>query len=229
MLCAVCREGLLDNPAIFSPTIQHDGDGDGDGDGDDASSSSGGGAERSLALALEYVELAGQHGPVPMKCAIFHVRRMAKTQLTRYQLMQECCAAASLPALQQVVAQCLRYVRGERPFVYEPLKEQRAQRALETRRLEEGKRKAYEGRMQRKAKREGKPPGFYLQHGAANPTVETLQRLRALPADEAFAWWKEHHAQHCHAFHFGGCKRERGCAFLHADPSFVDHAATLFG
>ena len=60
--------------------------------------------------------------------------------------------------------------------------------------------------------------------------MEILLRLKAMPAKEdAFAWWKEHHSQHCYAFHFGGCKRDRGCAFLHADPSFVSADAELYG
>lgn len=36
---------------------------------------------------------------------------------------------------------------------------------MDRRRHEEGKRRAYEERMARKAKREGRPPDYYLQKG----------------------------------------------------------------
>ena len=116
-------------------------------------------------------------------------------------------------------------------FIYDPFKESRARQALEARRHEESKRKQYEGRMMRKAKREGKEPTFYLQQGAENPSVERLAKLRALPKEEAFAEWKRRHSQHCFAFHFSPekCKRDRACAFLHADPSFVSADAEVFG
>jgi hypothetical protein len=106
---------------------------------------------------------------------------------------------------------------------YDPFKEMHARKAREARAHEEGKRKQYEGRMTRKAKREGKDPLFYLKQGASNPTVEILQRLRAMPKDDAFAEWKAKHSQHCFEFHFNPaqCKRDRACAFFHADPSFV--------
>ena len=61
--------------------------------------------------------------------------------------------------------------------------EMRARQALEARKLEEAKRKQYEGRMTRKAKREGKDPSFYLRQGAENPSVEVPRRLRAMPRE----------------------------------------------
>lgn len=83
---------------------------------------------------------------------------------------------------------------------------------------------AYEDRMKRKAKREGKEPDFFLKQGAEVPTAEELAALKRLPADQCFAQWKERHGQHCHAFHFdpAGCARERTCCFLHMDPSYGD-------
>lgn len=44
----------------------------------------------------------------------------------------------------------------------------------------QGKRKAYEERMARKAKREGKELGYYLAVGADPPSVEELQQLRSM-------------------------------------------------
>ena len=52
------------------------------------------------------------------------------------------------------------------------------------RKHEEGKRKAFEERMARKAKREGKEAGYYLSIGADVPTVEDLALLRSLPKGE---------------------------------------------
>jgi len=49
----------------------------------------------------------------------------------------------------------------------------------------QGKRKAYEERMARKAKREGKEPGFYLAVGADPPSVEELQQLRSMVRGES--------------------------------------------
>lgn len=46
-------------------------------------------------LGLEYLELAEKTG-VNIKCAVFHVRRMAKHALLKYQLMDEVEATHSL-------------------------------------------------------------------------------------------------------------------------------------
>ena len=92
-------EGLLDNPAIFSPTMH--------------------GKDR-LELALEYLELAEQH-PAPMRCVIFHTRRIAKQALMAYQLMQECCAATTVAELRGVVERCVKY-QADGDFVYDGLK-----------------------------------------------------------------------------------------------------------
>ena len=49
----------------------------------------------ALQLAREYVALATAH-PVPMKTLIFHVRRMAKEQLTRFQLLADVLKASGV-------------------------------------------------------------------------------------------------------------------------------------
>jgi hypothetical protein len=56
-------------------------------------------------------------------------------------------------------------------------------------------RKEFEARMQRKAKREGKPLDHYLKLGAALPTEVELKQLKEMDKDAAFAVWKEKHAQ----------------------------------
>ena len=47
--------------------------------------------------------------PPPIKCVVFHVRRIAKAVLLAYQLMDECCAATSVAGVREVIEQCVRY------------------------------------------------------------------------------------------------------------------------
>jgi hypothetical protein len=47
--------------------------------------------------------------PPPIKCVVFHVRRIAKAELLAYQLMEECCAATSVAGVREVIEQCVRY------------------------------------------------------------------------------------------------------------------------
>jgi len=52
-----------------------------------------------------------------------------------------------------------------------------------------------------------------------------------MPKEKAFEEWKGCHSQHCYDFHLdeNKCKRDRACAFLHADPAFVSNDAEKFG
>ena len=96
----------------------------------------------------------------------------------------------------------------------------KAAEAVARRKKEEGKRKEYEARMIRKAKREGLSDlNHYLNIGSENPTVSDLTDLSKMPKQEAFEIWKKKYSQHCFAFHFEPekCPRDRKCAFLHAD------------
>jgi tRNA-dihydrouridine synthase 1 len=123
-------------------------------------------------------------------------------------------------SVRAVVQEAYEYESGAKRFVFDPQKQKRAKEAAARKKAEEGKRKAFEERMVRKAKREGKSdPMFYLNSGAENPTLEQLEALRSMTKEEAFGVWKERYSQHCFAFHFneGGCSRDRKCAFLHAD------------
>jgi hypothetical protein len=47
-----------------------------------------------LQLALEYLDLVAKH-PVKMKSVVFHVRRILKDELTRFQLMEDCVRCQS--------------------------------------------------------------------------------------------------------------------------------------
>ena len=64
----------------------------------------------------------------------------------------------------------------------------------------------------------------YLNIGAELPTRFTVDTLKELGAQEGGkekqkTVWNASHGQHCMAYHLweGGCKRGRGCAFLHCD------------
>ena len=180
-------------------------------------------------LAREYLSLARRY-PVKIRSVIFHTRRMCRDLLSRFQLMEECVACQSIDEVEAVLEKLERYSANPESFTYDRDKAKREKEALEKKRREEGKRKAYEARMIRKAKREGlQDREFYLRQGAEMPTVETVTYLKTLPKDEQLREWKgREHSQHCLAYHLdpNGCKRDRACAFLHVeakgDNTFVE-------
>ena len=176
-------------------------------------------ADDKLNLCKEYLSLATRY-PVKIRSVIFHIRRMIKDTLVQYQLLEQCLACRSVSEVKNVIQRIEGYQANPDSFVFDQKKAQQEKDALERKRAEEGKRKAYEARMMRKAKREGKKDLMhYLRIGAEVPTSKTVKKLKKLPRQEAMAIWKEKHSQHCLAFHIdeGGCKRGRGCAFLHVD------------
>ena len=178
-------------------------------------------ADDKLKLANEYLDLVERY-PTKIRSVIFHTRRMIKDELVRYQLLEECLAAQCNSDVRKILLKVEGYRTNPESFVFDQEKAKQEKEALERKRIEEGKRKAYEARMMRKAKREGKSDLlYYLRIGAEVPTAKIVNNLKALPRDEAMKMWKERHSQHCLAFHLdeGGCKRGRGCAFLHVDCS----------
>ena len=118
------------------------------------------------------------------------------------------------------------YQQNPSTFQYDANKAAREKETLARKKHEEGKRKRFEERMMRKAKREGKDDlGYYLKIGALLPTIERIAHLKTLPPQEQLDEWKKHHSQHCLEYHMGHCQRDRGCAFLHMDirtNSFVE-------
>jgi tRNA-dihydrouridine synthase 1 len=183
-----------------------------------------------LSLALEYLELVDKY-PVKMKSVIFHIRRICREEFTDFQLMEDCVSCKNSEELKGVVKQALSY-KTLNNFIYDKDKEKKAKEILEKRKREEGKRKLFEERMIRKAKREKKENlHFYLSQGAQNPSIEKLAELKKLPKEVGFEIWKNNHSQHCYNFHFevAGCHRDRTCSFLHHDPSFVDDGAVAYG
>lgn len=172
-----------------------------------------------VALAKEYLSLVRRY-PTKIRSVVFHTRRMCKDLLEQYQLMEECIACTSIDEVDAVLSKCASYIQNPDTFHFDLAKAAREKEALERKKREEGKRKAYEARMIRKAKREGLADlEHYLRIGAEVPTKEVINKLKSLPRDEALAMWKKNHSQHCMSYHLdaGGCKRDRACAFLHVE------------
>lgn len=85
-------EGLLDDPALFNGGVTVD----------------------RTRLAMEYLELVDLH-PTTLKTVVFHVRRMCKEVLQRYQLLEDCLAASSVEEVRGVIQKAIDYdLRGER-------------------------------------------------------------------------------------------------------------------
>jgi hypothetical protein len=143
---------------------------------------------------------------------------MLRDELTKYQLMDDCVAAPTLEDVQQIVDKVQSYQRDPSSFLYDEEKAIREKEALAKKKHEEGKRKRFEDRMIRKAKREGKTDlDFYLRVGALVPSKAVVAKLKTLSRDDQLAEWKKNHSQHCMAHHLSKCQRDRGCAFLHVD------------
>ncbi|KAL3941679.1 MAG: hypothetical protein SGBAC_003992 [Bacillariaceae sp.] len=169
-------------------------------------------------LALEYLQIVHQY-PATLRTIIFHTRRILKVELATFQLMEECLGCNSLDKVEALVLKIRAYQQDPATFTFDVQKARAEKEALARKKTEEGKRKSYEARMMRKAKREGKKDlEFYLRQGAAVPTCKTIQELKRLTKEEQMKLWKEReHSQHCLIFHLNGgeCHRGRGCAFLH--------------
>ena len=177
-------------------------------------------AENKIILAHEYLNLVERY-PASMRTVIFHVRRMIKTELTSYQLLEDCLRCTTLSQIRDILVKLQGYQKDPSTFLFDVEKAKEEKEALAKKKHEEGKRKRYEERMIRKAKREGKADlEFYLRQGASIPTKETVQKLSSLSKDEQVALWKKmDHSQHCMMYHLNGCERARACAFLHVDTS----------
>eukprot|EP00392_Amoebophrya_sp_AT5.2_P005988 g5998.t1 len=101
-------EGLLDNPRIFSfragkqePPKEPKED------------------PFNLALAEEYLQLAERYPPPASEkgsgfsTVLFHVRRMCKSVLTKYHLLERALGSESIADLRDVLAKCAEYVNAD--------------------------------------------------------------------------------------------------------------------
>ena len=174
-------------------------------------------ANDKLGLAKEYLSLVRSY-PMKIRSVIFHIRRMCKDLLVKYQLLEECIACTTVDEVESLLIKCDQYIKDPATFHYDLCKATRDKEALDAKRREEDKRRIYEGRMIRKAKREGLVDlQYYLRMGVEVPSVEIVTTLKHLSKEERLAVWKKDHSQHCMSYHldFGGCTRDRACAFLH--------------
>jgi hypothetical protein len=179
-------------------------------------------AQDKTLLALEYLQWV-PHYPTTMRTIIFHSRRILKVELTTYQLLQECldlCLSTGQSSRGEGIIQIIQgYQRNPDTFHYDKVKAQEAKEAIGKQKQEEGKRKAYEARMVRKAKREGQQDleyYYFLRQCAVVPTEASVEELLKLSKEEQLRLWKERdHSQLCIGFHLGGavCPRGRSCAF----------------
>lgn len=182
-----------------------------------------------LQLALEYLDLCKKYPSATLQMMVFHIRRMCRSELMKYQLLDACIAADNPDALRKIVKQCVKYSSGRTSFVEDPAVQRRQNEAADRRKIEQKKRRDYETRMIRKARREGVDEYKYLDLGSSPPGPLDIQAVIAIPEPQRMSWWRERFAQHCFAFHCAkdGCTRERACAFLHAeltsasDPSWL--------
>jgi tRNA-dihydrouridine synthase 1 len=106
-------------------------------------------------LALEYLDLATTY-PVTIRTVIFHTRRMIKDTLIKYQMLEECLACENLPQVYEIFLKIKGYRDFPITFSFDQDKAKELKAIRERKAREEGRRKDYEARMMRKAKREGK-------------------------------------------------------------------------
>lgn len=88
-----------------------------------------------------YLDLCHKYPSATLSTQIFHVRRMCKQLLNKYQLMAECCAAKSEPDLRATLQKCRRIADGTVPFVFDAEREREAAEVLLRRKEEAAKRK----------------------------------------------------------------------------------------
>ena len=245
-------EGLLDDPALFFPTLDSTHNSDlstthTNKKHKSSSSSSASGTTTStssssshitvkptpIELAIEYLDLVNTY-PTALKTVIFHIRRMLKDLLLQYDLLETLVNAVDMGEVRTTVLTVQRY-EASGGFLEDQDRLRRAKEAAERRKIQESKRKEYEKRIVRKAKREGKDLSFYLELGAQMPSVQELQAYRTMSKEESFGIWKAKHSQHCYSYHLyqheGGrrCDRDRTCAFLHIDPTYDHSEKEVFG
>merc|ERR1711865_836423 len=166
-------------------------------------------SDDKVQLGYEYLRFVRRFPrTVPMRTVLFHIRRMLKEELVRYQLMADCLQCTTIEEVEAtILAKVQRYREHPASFTYDSARAQHEKAALARKQREEGKRKEYEARMLRKAKREKLDDlEYYLRQGSTVPTWDTIQELKQLKENKAMQLqlWKERdHSQHCLAFHVG--------------------------
>ena len=113
-------------------------------------------SDDKVQLGYEYLRFVRRFPrTVPMRTVLFHIRRMLKEELVRYQLMADCLQCTTIEEVEAtILAKVQRYREHPATFTFDSARAQHEKDALARKQREEGKRKEYEARMLRKAKRE---------------------------------------------------------------------------
>ncbi|CAE7277969.1 Dus1l [Symbiodinium pilosum] len=114
--------------------------------------------EDGLAKARLYLDYVSKHLPAPpLSTLIFHCRRMAKAELTEFQLLEDFKSAKSLEEMCGFLSKAEDFKRAPGSFKVSKEKEQRDRELRAQQEYERECRRKYEQRMARKAARLGLP------------------------------------------------------------------------
>ncbi len=116
-------EGILDNPALFAPAAAAKRD-----------------PPTKLQLAREYLALVQQY-PATLKTVVFHLRRMCRDELTKYQLLEDLLVATTVEEAEAIIQRAWGYDQHPETFAFDADKLKRQKAALERKKIEEEKRK----------------------------------------------------------------------------------------
>jgi len=124
-----------------------------------------------IELAAEYMALAQAHGggPADVSCARFHIRRMCRDSLTSLGLGGHLDACSSLAQLSALVRRCQAEQSGGAVSAADADVIAGLGRWAECGKRNAARRTEYEGRLARKAKREGKPADFFTSVARIGP------------------------------------------------------------
>ena len=184
-------------------------------------------------MADEYLELVRLHPPtgekgevttqITMAHAIFHLRRLCRALLTRYELLPLLASATSLDAAASVMQRCRQYTEGALEFTPGGEATRVEAEAQAARKAANAARRAeFVERMTAKARKEGRADDHYLRVGRDAPSEVEVRRIKAMPTEqERNKFWRANYGQHCSGWYLSGaCPHladERGCGFLHGD------------
>ena len=205
-------EGLLDDPALYYPSI------------DGITSSF---IPSKIQLAFEYIELVKIY-KVSIKTIIFHIRRIIRNELIKYQLIDEILIQLTIEDIENILNKIIKYEKSIDTFFFDKIKEKNEN---EKKKINENKRIEYEKRMIRKAKRENKDINYYLINGIELPNENEMIELKTMSKEQSFEIWKNKYSQNCYNYHFlkEKCCREATCGFIHTDISSSYGDAIAFG
>ncbi|GAB5370448.1 hypothetical protein AAMO2058_001493800 [Amorphochlora amoebiformis] len=111
---------------------------------------------KSVYIAKDYLEMVNRYPSSTQNELVFHIRRMCKKALEKYQLMDQLKSSKHHKEVAQIIDECLRYAEGRQGFKFDSEKAKRQAEAVKQRIFEDKCRKKYIKRMERKAKRLGK-------------------------------------------------------------------------